>query len=125
MLRERSIDQCSRLAAAAASSASRSELAIVDRLDRPMGRADIKGPRAHQPIVVELLDDVSGPARDPGHGEDRRVEVDVQAHVVIQPGARPIDIGRQVLLGGDCSLDRLGGPFPAVVTRLPCASSMQ
>ena len=66
--------------------------ARFDRLDLAVGRADVAGPGAHQAVVVELLDDVGRPAGDAGHGEDRRVEVDLQAHVVIEPGARPVDV---------------------------------
>src|SRR5690242_3878257 len=88
---------------------------LIDRLDRAVGRSGVSGPGPHEPVVVELLDDVGRPAGDPGHGEDRGVDLDLQAHVVIQPGAGPVDVGRQVLLRGDRLLDRLGDPFPFVL----------
>jgi hypothetical protein len=73
---------------------------------------------AHQAVVVELLDDVGVPAGDPGEGEDRGIEFDVQAHVVVEPGARPVDVGGEILGRGDDALDRLGGLFPALVAGL-------
>jgi hypothetical protein len=60
-----------------------SNLSIYDRLDVSMWRADIQRSRSHQPIMIKLLDDVSGPPSDPGHGKDRRVKVDIQTHVVV------------------------------------------
>ena len=84
-------------------------------LTRAVGRPDVAAAGPHQAVVVELLDEVGRPAGHPGHGEDRRVEVDVQPQVVIEPGARPVDVGRQLLLGGHGLLDRLGDPLPAVV----------
>ena len=58
-----------------------------------------------------MLDDVGGPAENSADDEQRRVEFDIQAHVVVQAGAGPVEVGGQALLGNDDALDGVGARF--------------
>src|SRR5450759_3341497 len=46
-------------------------------------RADVIGARANQPVIVELFDDVRGPAADPRDREDGREQVHIDAERVV------------------------------------------
>src|SRR4029077_16156731 len=74
--------------------------------------AFVEAAGADEAVVVELFDDVRGPAADARHREDRRVERDFELHRVIEAPARPVEVREHVLLGRHHAFDDVGGLFP-------------
>src|SRR5579862_9033977 len=74
--------------------------------------ADVVGAGTNQTVVVELLDHVGCPARNAADGEDRRVEVDVDAQRVVRRRRVEIDIRIQLLFVLDIDLYRPGHVEP-------------
>src|SRR5262245_54221842 len=86
-----------------------------ERLDASPRGPGIASTRTDQPIVFQLLNDVSAPAGDARHDEDRRVERNFQVETVVETAGRPVEIGMKSLLGKDDALDDIGGFLPAQV----------
>src|SRR5947209_27948 len=63
-----------------------------------MWRANVFGPGADQPIVVELFDYMRSPSADAGDGKDRRKEVHVNAQGGVGGGRVEIHVGIEVFL---------------------------
>src|SRR4051812_45519527 len=70
--------------------------------------AGVEAAGADEAVVVELFDDVGGPADDAGDDEERRVEIDGEAEIVIEPSTGPIDVGRELFFGADYGFDGFG-----------------
>src|SRR5260370_15225825 len=75
---------------------------------RGVGGAGVVGARADEAVVVVLLDDMSGPARDAADGEDGSEEVDVDAESGVGGGGVEVDVGVELLLLLDEELDLAG-----------------
>uniref|UniRef100_E6QM64 Uncharacterized protein n=1 Tax=mine drainage metagenome TaxID=410659 RepID=E6QM64_9ZZZZ len=76
---------------------------------RGVGWSDVFGAGADEAIVVELFDDVGGPACDAAHREDGGEEIDIDAERGVGGGGVEIDVCVEVLFGVDVQLD-LPGP---------------
>src|SRR5262245_16838584 len=79
------------------------------------GGAFVEAAGAHDAVVVELFDDVGGPADDAGDDEEGRVDVFGEAEVVVEAGAGPIDVGRDAFFLPNDGFDRVGHAFHVLV----------
>src|ERR1700704_4089047 len=61
-------------------------------------RADVIGARADQSVIVELFDDVRGPAADPRDREDGREQVHINAECVVGGSRIEVHIGVELLV---------------------------
>ena len=84
-----------------------------------VGRAGVVGPRADQPVVGELLEDVRRPARDAADREDRREQRDRDAERVVGRGRVEVDVRVQLLLALDQRLDALATSRTSAARRPP------
>jgi len=73
-------------------------------------RADVVDRRAEEAVVLELLDDVPGPARDAGEGEHGGEEVELKADAVVGGGGVEVDVG----------VDALGGDLAFMTSSMAC-----
>src|SRR5215510_12347289 len=71
--------------------------ALAEGDERPPAGATIVAPRADEPVVVVLLDDIGGPAGHAGSGDDRREEIDRNAQRIEERSRVEIDIGDEPL----------------------------
>src|SRR5262245_30841872 len=93
----------------------RSVLPLVQRNVSDVLRSGVLALRPDQPIVRELLHDVSGPARDPRHGEHRREQLEWNAERAVGGGGVEVDVGIEALLGAHGGLEPLGDRVPAAL----------
>src|SRR3569623_2263715 len=82
--------------------------ALANRNPLPFAWAGVARAGADEAVVVELLDDVGAPADDAADDKQRRVKFDRQAEIVVAPGARPIEVRRQLFLFDDDTLNDVG-----------------
>src|SRR4051812_2605171 len=83
----------------------------------PRRGTDVESAGSHETIVVELLDHVRAPTGNAGDDEQRREQMNGNVHVMIQPGAGPIDVRGQLLFPHDDGFDNIGRFFQIGVTR--------
>src|SRR5450631_1263262 len=96
--RPRACPERSRRAAVPTGAVTRS--ALVDCYIRAgIFWAEVFCPRADQAVVVELLDDMRGPATHTGDGEDGREQVHINAKRVIGGSRIEINVGIELLIG--------------------------
>src|SRR6476660_5047752 len=68
-------------------------LPLLNRLHLALIGPGVFRQRPDQSIALHLLDDVRAPAGDSGHHEQRREEVDVEAHEEVSRAGGEIEIG--------------------------------
>src|SRR5690606_29048409 len=85
--------------------------ALAERYEPPRGEAGVSRPGTDEAVVFGLFDDMGGPADDPADDEQRGVEFDGEAQVMVQPGARPIEIGPEAFFVEHHFFDDVGRLF--------------
>src|SRR5262249_55891345 len=94
--------------------------AFSEGLDSSPRGPGVTAARTDQSIVFQLLDDMSAPAGDARHDEDRRVKWNFQVETVVEAARWPVEIGMKPLLGEDDALDDVGSFLPAQVAGCFC-----
>src|SRR5205807_936444 len=84
---------------------------VLQRDVRPRRRAHILTPRTDQAVVLALLDRVRCPADNATGDEERRIEVDLETQILVEPGARPVEIRGEPFFFADDALNRVGNLF--------------
>ncbi len=91
-------------------------VALVDRDVRQVGRPNVLRRGADEPQVVVLLEDMSGPTRDPARGEERGEQVGRDAEQRADGSRVEVDVGVEALLAVHDLLDL---PQKGVVEQVP------
>src|SRR5262249_20289494 len=89
--------------------------ALFQRNVFPRRRADVLAARTDQAVVFRLLHHVCRPADHAAGDEKGCVQVYLQAQVLVEPRAGPIEIGREFLFEADNPLDGVGDLFQRAV----------
>src|SRR6516162_3133663 len=87
------------------------------RLDGTDVHTGVAGSGADQAVVLLLFQNVGTPAGHAGHDEDRRVELNVKSHRMIEPPRGPVEVGVEVLFPGQNVLNNRGRLFPFHLSR--------